>query len=105
MSKKGPLSKVEKFYIEKNIDSDVETISKDLGRSSSIVTKYIENHCSKSDPRIINVGNLMAKKEDRGVTIMTEAASSASDANKDVKRKTASPSWEESIHKINKEKK
>jgi hypothetical protein len=103
MSKKGPLSKVEKFYIEKNIDSDVETISKDLGRSSSIVFKYIENNCSKSDPRIINVGNLMAKKEERGVTIMTESASAASDANKKFKKKS-SPSWQESIHKIKKEK-
>jgi len=103
MSKKGPLSKVEKFYIEKNVESDVGTISKDLGRSSSIVTKYIEDNCSKSDPRIINVGDLMAKKEERGVTIMTESASAASDTNKEF-RKKPSPSWQESIHKIKKEK-
>ena len=44
MSKKGPLSKVEKFYIEKNIESDIETISKDLGRTSAIVSKYIEEN-------------------------------------------------------------
>ena len=77
MSKKGPLSKVEKFYIENNIESDVDTISKDLGRSSSIVLKYIEANCPKDDPRIINVGDLMAKKKERGVTIMTESASAA----------------------------
>ena len=100
MTKKGPLSKIEKFYIENNIGSDVGTTAKDLGRSTSVVLKYIEENCPKTDPRIIDVGNLMAKKEDRGVTIMTEAASSASDANKDVKRETTSPSWKQSIHKI-----
>ena len=99
MSKKGPLSKVEKFYIENNIESDIETISKDLGRSLSIVSKYIEENCSKTDPRIINVGDLMAKKKERGVTIMTENASAASDANKEFQKKS-SPSWQESIHKI-----
>lgn len=99
MTKKGPLSKVEKFYIENNIESDIETISKDLKRSVSIVSKYIEENCDKADPRIINVGDLMAKKKDRGVTIMTEPASAASDANKAFKTKT-SPSWQQSIHKI-----
>ena len=99
MSKKGPLSKVEKFYIENNIESDVDTISKDLGRSSSIVLKYIEANCPKDDPRIINVGDLMAKKKERGVTIMTESASAAADSNKEFVKKP-SPSWQESIHKI-----
>ena len=41
----------------------------------------------------------MAKKKDRGVTIMTESASSASDSNREIKKKP-SPSWQESIHKI-----
>ena len=100
MSKKGPLSKVEKFYIEKNIESDIETISKDLGRTSAIVSKYIEENWPKTDPRIINVNNLMAKNEDRGVTIMTENASAASDANKQYQKKPANPSWQQSIHKI-----
>ena len=99
MSKKGPLSKTEKFYIENNIEADIETISKDLDRSVSLVTKYIEKTCPKTAPRIINVGNLMAKKKDRGVTIMTESASSASDSNREIKKKP-SPSWQESIHKI-----
>ena len=44
MSKKGPLSKIEKFYIENNIESDIETISKDLGRTSSIILKHIEEN-------------------------------------------------------------
>ena len=99
MSKKGPLSKVEKFYIENNIESDIETISKDLGRTSSIVSKYIEENCPEDDPRIINVGDLMAMKKERGGTIMTESASAASDANKQFQKKS-SPSWQQSIHKI-----
>ena len=99
MTKKGPLSKVEKFYIENNIESDIETISKDLKRSVSIVSKYIEENCDKADPRIINVGDLMAKKKDRGVTIMTESASAASDANKGLQQKP-NPTWKQSIHKI-----
>jgi hypothetical protein len=99
MSKKGPLSKTEKFYIENNTDADIETISKDLDRSVSLVTKHIKENCPKTDPRIINVGNLMARKEDRGVTIMTESASSASDSNREIKKKP-NPPWQKSIHKI-----
>ena len=99
MSKRGPLSKAEKFYIENNVESDIESISKDLDRSLQIVTKYIKENCSKTAPRIINVSNLMAKNEDRGVTIMTESASSASDSNKQIRKKPA-PSWQQSIHKI-----
>ena len=99
MSKKGPLSKIEKFYIENNIESDIETISKDLGRTSSIILKHIEENCPKNDPRIINVGDLMAKKKERGVTIMTESASAASDSTKQFQKKS-SPSWQQSIHKI-----
>ena len=99
MSKRGPLNKAEKFYIENNVESDIKSISKDLDRSLEIVTKHIKENCPKTDPRIINVGNLMAKNEDRGVTIMTESASSASDYNREVKKKPT-PSWQQSIHKI-----
>ena len=41
----------------------------------------------------------MAKKKERGVTIMTESASAASDSNKQFQKKS-SPSWQQSIHKI-----
>ena len=33
MSKRGPLSKIEKFYIENNCDVDLDVLSSDLDRA------------------------------------------------------------------------
>jgi hypothetical protein len=43
MNKLGPLSKVEKFYIENHVELGEEKISKDLDRSIVAVRNYIED--------------------------------------------------------------
>ena len=88
--KKGPLSKIEKFYIDKNPGKSPEELAEDLGRSVTAVSK----HCQTRSEHVTStkkegehsVGDLMgnetAEQKRRGVTIMTPAASELSDAVK-----------------------
>jgi len=81
---KGPLSKVEKFYIENNKDKKASELAKDLGRNQKTITKYIDSievvkkHIAKSKSEgQPTAGELMAKNEKYGVSIMTQEASMA----------------------------
>ena len=83
MSKKktGVLTKVEKFYIDNNEDKNLNDIADDLNRSTAIIEKYLaETGKSRSEEtETSSAGDLMARKEDRGVTVMTPAASQVAD--------------------------
>ena len=112
MSKKktGRLTKVEKFYIENNTDKSVKDLSKDLNRSESIVTKHLgegrdTGHLDNvKDPDSNNiVGDLMGHKEDRGVTVMTPAASELADATRPSRLKNSSR-YDNAIHVIKQDK-
>tara|TARA_R110002020_G_scaffold251416_1_gene465297 strand:- start:808 stop:1101 length:294 start_codon:yes stop_codon:yes gene_type:complete len=93
--KKGPLSNKEKKFIDNNEDMPTDQMSKKLDRSVSTITKYIKNNGSDTATH-----DLFARKEDRGVTVMTESASSQADENKQ-KRKTSTPRrYTGVIHKI-----
>jgi|TARA_R100000664_G_C2657682_1_gene75349 hypothetical protein len=83
--KKGPLSNKEKDFIDNNSSMETEEIAEKLDRSVGVVSKYIEIKKEDSPTH-----GLFARKEDRGVTVMTEAASSQADENKQ-SRKTTSP--------------
>ena len=48
MSKRGPLSKIEKFYIEQNLDLGVDKLATELDRAKSVVKAY----ASKCDPPV-----------------------------------------------------
>lgn len=82
MAKKGPIGKVEGFYIENHYMS-VETgqIAKDLDRPKSSVENYIKKHLKKdtknNQPK---VGDQFARRP--GVVTMTENASSMSDSRR-----------------------
>jgi hypothetical protein len=73
--KKGPLSKVEKEFIDNNQSMDVKDISKKLDRSEKVLSKYM---------KITNTpaNNLFATKPERGVVVMTESASTAADESR-----------------------
>jgi len=75
MSKRGPLSKAEKFYIENNIDSELENLAKDLDRAVSSIEKYV-NKVRKSNR--VTVGDQFARNG-KGSVVMTENASSMAD--------------------------
>ena len=85
MSKRGPLSKIEKFYIEQNCDMDIDQLSSDLDRAKS----GVKAHVSKFQKNKKNTEDTKEKKEpthlasqipsSRGSTVMTENGSTISD--------------------------
>jgi hypothetical protein len=82
-SKKGPLSKAEVFYIQEHIKSgkDINDIALDLDRA----VKSVEKCATKAQkdikqPKPVTAGDQFARRQ--GVTIMTENASSFSDAKR-----------------------
>tara|TARA_A100001201_G_scaffold86906_1_gene76597 strand:+ start:539 stop:835 length:297 start_codon:yes stop_codon:yes gene_type:complete len=94
--KKGPLSKVEKYYIENNTTSDVASLAKDLDRSEVIISKHLKT--IKQETNIPDSSNLYARDSNNVATIMTEAASMAADESR---KKASSPQrYSGVIHKI-----
>jgi hypothetical protein len=78
MTKKGPLSKSEKFYIENFCEKhDLQTICKDLDRAQPIVKKHIAQ-CKKSKSAPSDISEQFGY--DGGSTIMTPNASEMSDS-------------------------
>lgn len=83
-TKKGPLSKVEREYIDANyMEKTAEEIASDLNRSLPFVTKHIpERTQNESTSTNIKAGDFFARNEDRGATIMTKTASQVADENR-----------------------
>tara|TARA_A100001201_G_scaffold123357_1_gene107243 strand:- start:303 stop:602 length:300 start_codon:yes stop_codon:yes gene_type:complete len=79
MGKKGPISKIESFYIDNNRDKDIAEIAVDLDRSVSSIEKYLKKNVTEA-PRQTSVkaGDQFARN-DRGSVVMTENASQMSD--------------------------
>jgi len=88
MVKKGPLGKVEIFYLEKNIELGVslDQIATDLNRNLSTIKNYIDKHYNKpNNTNLFNVGSQFISQN--GATIMTENASTLSDSVRKLNRK------------------
>lgn len=97
MAKKGPLSKVEKFFIVQNKDDkSVKELADDLGRSEASVEKVLaelppEEEIKKDTGVVTEVRNsktreLMGRKTAggrKGVSVMTPAASEYADATRE----------------------
>ena len=107
MTKKGPLSKSEKQYIEDNRELPVGEIAEELDRSEKSVDKYLTKlgeeellHDSaeekpavsatitgsepeEEEPEMPKAGELMARNNRYGTVIMTEQASMAGDGTKE----------------------
>lgn len=91
----GPLKNSEKTYIKRYKDKGSEYLSKKLKRRLETVEKYlnelnaVEVQEKKIEEKQNNiVDNLFAKKKDRGVVVMTEAASSYLDEKKNRPKKS-----------------
>tara|TARA_R100001132_G_C3269879_1_gene92091 strand:+ start:191 stop:532 length:342 start_codon:yes stop_codon:yes gene_type:complete len=107
MSKrKGPLTKAEKFYIDNHLDTPVKELAEELNRSEKIVKNRIGTQPEDSSEQTeedssMKVGNLMARKEDRGVTTMTPQASMLADEKRPEYLKNRQHNrHSQSIHKI-----
>ena len=109
MSKKtGKLTKVEKFYIENNTEKDTGEIAKDLNRTKASVEKHLAkeglSHVDSNQEEKAPISELFGHKEDRGVTIMTPAASEVSDETRG-SRVNKSNRHQNAIHIIKPDKK
>ena len=84
---KGPLTKVEKFYIDNNQNQPVKELATDLSRTEKTVQKYLDTlspddigHIAKSKSDTPSVGDMMIKNEKYGVSVMTQEASMSGEA-------------------------
>lgn len=92
MVKKGPIGKVEAFYIEQNYKNmDIAQIATDLNRPITSVENYIKKNIVKTTQTTATSGGLKAGDQfvrKDGITIMTENASTIGDAKKQRPSKT-----------------
>lgn len=90
MAKKGPIGKVEGFYIENNCNSlDIDQLAKDLDRTKTSIETYIKKNVANKPSKRMTVGDHFARN--RGSVTMTETASTLSD-NKRKNTKKSRPS-------------
>lgn len=93
---KRTLSKVEKFYIEKNCGaSTLESISKDIGCPEDVISTYY-NECIDRIEKSNTIDKLMNVNSKSGFAVMTKQASEKGDAT----RKTKNQKSAEHIHRI-----
>jgi len=77
--KRGPIGKVESFYIEKQISTKtLEEIATDLDRSIASVRKFVDKHKIKKETKPSPVYDQFARS--KGSVVMTENASSMSES-------------------------
>jgi hypothetical protein len=82
MTKKGPLGKAEKFYIEqKYADLGLEQICKELDRAKGLVEKHAKTKKLTEEEPTIKPKSRLAEQfaQSRGATVMTENASQMGD--------------------------
>jgi|688.fasta_scaffold292158_2 hypothetical protein len=80
MFKKGPLSKIECFYIQQNHNKiEVSQLSSDLNRPIDIIEKWIKKNITEA-PSVMKAGDHFAKS--KGSVIMTENVSALSDSKR-----------------------
>jgi hypothetical protein len=81
MAKKGPIGKVEGFYIENNYRLiDISQLASDLDRPKSSIENYIKKNLKNKKPSGTTVGEHLARRP--GVVTMTENASTMSDSSR-----------------------
>ena len=81
MTKKGPLSKAEKFYIKsKHDDTELHTLCKELDRAKSIVSTHIDKCKKEENKSKRNDISSQFASNDNGATVMTPNASEMADA-------------------------
>ena len=85
MGKKGPMNKIEAFYVENNyLNIEIDQIALDLDRSKTSVENYIKKHVKPKKTTGTTttnngtVGEQLARRP--GVVTMTENASTMSDS-------------------------
>jgi hypothetical protein len=78
MSKRGPLSKIEKFYIQENLELGIDELSVELDRAKSVIKAFAD----KCEPKVQAEETQLSQQifsNKKGSTVMTETASMMSD--------------------------
>ena len=87
MTKTGPLSKAEKFYIEqKFFEMEVDEICKELDRAKKVVNSHVKSQNLKKAPKKTRLAEQFA--HNKGSTVMTENASVIADGMRGRSSKT-----------------
>lgn len=88
-NKKGPLSKVECFYIDGNKNSlEVAEIAEDLNRSIVSVENHLKKNVRSNKKSGLTAGEQFIRQS--GATIMSENASTIADSKRKITSKTPS---------------
>lgn len=93
--KKGPLSKKDKLFIDSNKTMSIQELSDKLEKSTTLVKEYVDEKKPKGDDM-----KLFARNKERGVVVMTESASMASDESKKNVNLYSTRKYRNAIHKI-----
>jgi hypothetical protein len=87
MTKKGPLSKAERFYIENNLQLPIGDLCKDLDRAKSTLEKYLKTLVTEDTAKTETLLYQQFARNDKGATVMTPNASEHGDDIRDARRK------------------
>lgn len=79
MTKKGPLSKAEKFYIENHLAKPIDELCKDLDRAKSTVSKYLKTVAVDETQKAETLLYQQFARNNKGSTVMTQNAAEMSD--------------------------
>jgi len=79
MTKKGPLSKAEKFYVEGHLEKPMEDLCKDLDRAKSSIEKYIKTIPVDDKQKAETLLLKQFARNGKGSTVMTQNAAEMSD--------------------------
>ena len=81
MTKKGPLSKAEKFYIEnKHNETKIDILCKELDRAKSVVRTHIAKCKKENNTNTPQDISSQFASNDNGATVMTPNASEMADS-------------------------
>ena len=81
MTKKGPLSKAERFYLEHHKSVDLDTLCKDLDRAKSSVKKFLGTLPKEKKTEDSLLYQQFGRNE-KGSTVMTQSASEMADSRR-----------------------
>ena len=97
ISQKKQLSKVEKFYIEKNCGNmNIEEICNDISCDKTVASKYYEE-CVDKAQKTDTIDKMMIVDSKNGCTVMTKGAS---EKGEKTRRSEPNKSLSKHIHKI-----
>lgn len=82
MTKKGPLGKVERFYIENHLDKPLEELCKDLDRAKSTIQKYLSKVAIEDTTKAETLLYQQFARNGKGSTVMTQSAAEMSDSKR-----------------------